>query len=322
MSTPQIVLPGVVVVDQFQGINLSGVASWLTFSEVTAIPTAIPIQAYLRCNWPQQEKIPAMDIHRAVKFLEHVPATVAIHCTENELGRVGVALAARLLSPDCDLQGAMDTVQRILPGTFQHAEHQQSVWEYSMFRRLNRWPSTQVSYNFCPAFPLDTFVFGAERPGYQGTPPVDDKQIELWIAFMLRQGIQQVVCLLPPEQLSYYQHDLLARYHSHFDRVTHVPIADYELPDISALKQILQVLHQAEQANQRVVVHCSAGVGRTGIVLAAWSVVRHGLPPATAASTVRTSATFFGAIRNPGEAGPAQTQALLANFTSLGSRHD
>ncbi len=105
---------------------------------------------------------------------------------------------------------------------------------------------------------------------------------------MLASDIQRVCCLLSAEQVGFYQ-DLLRVYRSHFgaEHVCWAPVPDFQLGDAATLcETILPFLASADEANARVVVHCSAGSGRTGHVLAAWLVFRYGMDPEYAAEMV------------------------------------
>lgn len=130
---------------------------------------------------------------------------------------------------------------------------------------------------------------------------------------MQRQGIRGVVCLLHEAQLSGYREPLLDRYRRAFSRVTLVPIEDYSVPAPDGLGRALEALRQAESAGAPVVVHCVAGMGRTGIILAAWLRARHGLGVEEAIAAVRQHAAHFGAFRNPLEAG-SKVRPLLAGI--------
>lgn len=136
----------------------------------------------------------------------------------------------------------------------------------------------------------EKLVFGAQRPGYPGK--FVQKQVAYdWIAFMKAQGVRRVVCLLPDEELKYYPtliDGLLGLYVDTFDKdnLLWAPTADRQLPTGEAVRHILYFLHDAEKKGEKSVVHCSAGLGRTGLVLAAWLVYGHRMTERKAIRTV------------------------------------
>lgn len=147
-------------------------------------------------------------------------------------------------------------------------------------------------YKFAPACEKEQVVFGAGRPGYT------NQMVEDWIEFMKGQGIKRVCCLLPDEQLASYS-DLIGTYKQEFGSqlVCWGPIADFNLVDLETLTQkIIPFLTEADKQNQKVVVHCSGGIGRTGHVLAAWLVSVRGLSNEAAIKAVKKTG------RNPYEA--------------------
>ena len=147
-------------------------------------------------------------------------------------------------------------------------------------------------YKFAAAMENEPIVFGASRPGYANT------QVHHWVEFMKHQGIQRVCCLLPDNQLVRYC-DLLETYQQDFGhhQVCWAPIEDFQLSDLRTLTtKILPFLAQADKQAEKVVVHCSGGIGRTGHVLAAWLVSGRGLSNKAAIAAVRRIG------RNPYEA--------------------
>ena len=140
-------------------------------------------------------------------------------------------------------------------------------------------------YRFAPAAVDESIVFGAAKPKYS------EASVKQWLKFMQTQQIDRVCCLLEPKTVNRYQTSLLTAYQQQFgrERVLWQPaIADFQIPDPAILTEnIVPFLISAEQKQQKVVVHCSGGVGRTGIVLAAWLVSRRGLSNKQALFAVR-----------------------------------
>lgn len=148
-------------------------------------------------------------------------------------------------------------------------------------------------YKFAPATRQESIIFGAERPKYT------QKSIAQWIKFMQQQEISRVCCLLESKQLARYPLDLLETYRQEFAAkyVLWQPIKDFQLPPAEILiDRIIPFLISAAQNKQKTVVHCSGGVGRTGIVLASWLVSQCGYSNQEAISAVQQHQ------RNPKEA--------------------
>ena len=156
------------------------------------------------------------------------------------------------------------------------------------------------AYNFGPASDEETTVFGAQRPGYPSRQ-VTAAQVVDWIDFMRTNDIRRVCCLLTNAQMSHYG-DLPGLYREAFGapRVCWAPIEDFHLCDTLTLHDIiLPFLATADQRAEKTVVHCSAGSGRTGHVLAVWLVYRHGL---TDDEALRAVTHVADVQRNPFEA--------------------
>jgi protein-tyrosine phosphatase len=156
-----------------------------------------------------------------------------------------------------------------------------------VFMKLAQYMS-KPEHGFTAASEQEICLFGARRPGFPFLR-VSSQIVHSWIAFMQAQGIRRVVCLLPSGQLSAYD-DLLGIYRQSFGKhnVLWVPIADFQLAEETQLiDQILPFLAEADQQQEKTVVHCSGGVGRTGHVLAAWLVSYRGMSNEEAIAVVK-----------------------------------
>jgi len=143
-------------------------------------------------------------------------------------------------------------------------------------------------HKFAPAAEDERIVFGACRPNHPRRAP-PDSSVDDWVRDMQNRDVERVCCLLDESQLSEYD-NLLDTYVTSFgaNRMAHAPIEDFSVVDRGALHEtILPFLDASKAASERVVVHCSAGSGRTGHVLALWLAHDRGCSVEDAVAEVR-----------------------------------
>ena len=137
---------------------------------------------------------------------------------------------------------------------------------------------------------IDNVLAGCSRPGARGNLDGD-------LALLTERGVGALVSLtetpLPDGALE--RHGL---------RGLHLPVADFHAPTTAQILAALAYVDAARVRGLAVAVHCLAGQGRTGTVLAAY-LIRGGLPAEEAIAEVR--AICPGAIESP-----PQRDALIA----------
>lgn len=120
---------------------------------------------------------------------------------------------------------------------------------------------------------IPDLLFATSRPGYDhgANASVEHEVVEDWITAARIKGTKSIICLLNESHLKLYESlpgGLLQAYRDAGFEVAHVPVADHQRPPL-ANGDLAEVERHFERLPKPVLIHCSAGVDRTG------AAVRH-----------------------------------------------
>ena len=138
--------------------------------------------------------------------------------------------------------------------------------------------SPDTAFNFGPASSRDAIVYTCERPGgeQENSKIKTNEAVSGWVKFMTapERNIKHVVVLLGLDELEDYEEPGLRNAYEAAGLQAHfIPLASSP----QSYSRIMKALKDIEGNGERVVAHCTHGMGRSGRVAAAWLVHKYGL---------------------------------------------
>ena len=120
-----------------------------------------------------------------------------------------------------------------------------------------------------PEWVLPELLAKSPRPGYPESEGISKEAVDERIENIRAMGVRSIICFLSDHQLAFYS-DLpsgLIQYYrdAGFD-VAHIPEDDYKSPPLSE-EGVREAVASFERLQKPALVHCSAGLARTGMAI-------------------------------------------------------
>ena len=120
-----------------------------------------------------------------------------------------------------------------------------------------------------PEWVLPELLAKSPRPGYPGREGTSKEVVDEWIENIRAMGVRSIICFLSDHQLAFYSDlpsGLIQYYRDAGVDVAHIPEDDYKSPPLSE-EGAREAVASFERLQKPALVHCSAGLARTGMAI-------------------------------------------------------
>ena len=120
-----------------------------------------------------------------------------------------------------------------------------------------------------PEWVLPELLAKSPRPGYPGREGTSKEVVDEWIENVRAMGVRSIICFLSDHQLAFYSDlpsGLIQYYRDAVLEVAHIPEDDYKSPPLSE-EGVREAVASFERLQKPILVHCSAGLARTGMAV-------------------------------------------------------
>lgn len=136
---------------------------------------------------------------------------------------------------------------------------------------------------------LTKIPFGLKGEAFRSPMPFSafDPKGTLMADFQLHQ-LSIIVVLNSREECNFRAGlDLFKKYEEDSLQIIHCPITDFDVPDLPILVELVHQIKQYLDQGEKLNIHCFAGIGRTGLVLACLAKLVFNFGPEQALNWVR-----------------------------------
>mmetsp|Transcript_10027 Transcript_10027/g.24262 ORF Transcript_10027/g.24262 Transcript_10027/m.24262 type:complete len:228 (+) Transcript_10027:63-746(+) len=157
--------------------------------------------------------------------------------------------------------------------------------------------------NFAAISCKDENVFGIHRPGFlpdgvnEKPGAVEDALVTEWCSFIKGKGVTRILSLLEDDEAAWFKTPIEKQLEAEGFSEAKGTYIRTPLSSPDSAKKALEALTSATASGDKIVLHCSGGIGRTGLMSAVYLAKQYGMTPEEAVKEVTSQAQKAGVSR-------------------------